>query len=193
MISFSSMIWSLFCFPRGIHKSSSMYSAKSGLLRILSAIFSLSLWLERRNSRHTSQLISTMSHEGFTGFLYLSLSTTITLMSSSLWYLTSSSIWYVIIWLATNCVSKRGYRVTLISMPLLALPLRPNYHALYLLTLYKLWAGDGVEPFPSLDKEGPPFHTSRVCLPTLWIGDGFQLPLKRGLTFHTIIHPIHIN
>ena len=51
-------------------------------------------------------------------------------------------------------------------MPLLASPLRPNYHALYLLTLYDLWAGDGVEPFPALNKEGPPFHTSRVCLPT---------------------------
>ena len=63
-------------------------------------------------------------------------------------------------------MSKRGYRVTLISMPLLVSPLRPNYHALYSLTLYKLWADDGVEPFPSLIKEGPPFHTSRVCLPT---------------------------
>ena len=63
-------------------------------------------------------------------------------------------------------MSKRGYRVTLISMPLLVSPPRPNYHALYSLTLYKLWADDGVEPFPSLIKEGPPFHTSRVCLPT---------------------------
>ncbi len=45
----------------------------------------------------------------------------------------------------------------------------------------KMWADDGVEPFPSLIREGPPFHTSRVCLPTL-----FQMPrLKSSLAGST--------